>query len=121
MGDQLVAPFRQLHLNHEIFGRGAPNFGLERFLENKMVHRTKGYSPFGGGGLTFCRGGLLAQRDINLFVAVTLRKFDMELVPRRSGAKMPKIDKDTPSAAVMGPDEDILLRLLPRVHTQVSR
>lgn len=115
VGDQLVAPFRQFHLNRDIFGADAPNFSPERFLENKALPRTKGYAPFGGGH-TYCPGRLFAQREIYMFVAETLRKFDVTLVPRVGGQRMPQVDKDTPSAAAMAPDEDVFVQLQPRMH-----
>ncbi|KAK0721228.1 cytochrome P450 [Apiosordaria backusii] len=115
VGDQVVAPFRQFHLNRDIFGADARSFRPGRFLENKGLHRAKGYSPF-GGGYTYCPGRLFAQREIYLFVAETLRKFDLELVPRPGGPRMPQVDERIPSPAAMGPDEDVLVRLSPRVH-----
>ncbi|KAK4203384.1 cytochrome P450 [Triangularia verruculosa] len=115
VGDQIVAPFRQFHLNREIFGADAGSFRPERFLENKGLHRAKGYSPF-GGGYTYCPGRLFAQREIYLFVAETLRRFDLELVPRPGGPRMPQVDERIPSPAAMGPDEDVLVRLTPRAH-----
>ncbi|KAK4163959.1 cytochrome P450 [Cladorrhinum sp. PSN259] len=115
-GDQIVAPFRQFHLNRDIFGPDAGIFRPGRFLENKGLHRAKGYSPF-GGGYTYCPGRLFAQREIYLFVAETLWKFDLELVPRPGGPRMPQVDERIPSPAAMGPDEDVLVRISPRAHT----
>lgn len=113
VGDQIVAPFRQFHTNPEIFGLDALSFRPERFLENKGLSRKKGYAPF-GGGYTYCPGRLFAQREIYLFVAVTLRKMDLSLVPRQGGVRMPQVDQKTPSPAAMGPDEDVMVKLRPR-------
>lgn len=115
VGDQLIAPFRQFHLNRDIFGHDATAFRPERFLENRTLPRTKGYAPF-GGGYTYCPGRLFAQREIYLFVAMTLRRFEMGLVPRERGPRMPQVDKETPSAAAMSPDEDVLVLLQQRKH-----
>lgn len=100
-------------MDRKIFGRDAPNFRPERFLENKSLHRKKGYAPF-GGGYTYCPGRLFAQREIYMFVAQTLWNFDIELVPRHGGSRIPQVDKRTPSAAAMGPDEDVFVMLRPR-------
>ncbi|MCJ1295863.1 hypothetical protein MMC34_007427 [Xylographa carneopallida] len=116
-GDMLVAPFRQFHLNEGIFGADAPHFRPHRFLENKTLPRTKGYAPFGGGH-TYCPGRLFAQREIYMFVAVTLWRFELELVPRKRGQRMPEVDRNVPSAAAMGPAEDVQVRMRPRVHKQ---
>ncbi|KAM7191495.1 Cytochrome P450 [Rhypophila sp. PSN 637] len=115
VGDQLVAPFRQFHLNRDIFGTDASVFRPGRFLQNKGLHRAKGYAPF-GGGYTYCPGRLFAQREIYLFVAEVFWNFDLELVPRNGGPRMPQIDLGTPSPAAMSPDDDVQVRLKPRSH-----
>jgi cytochrome P450 len=115
VSDQLVAPFRQFHLNREIFGGDSPSFRPERFLQDKMLQRTKGYAPFGGGH-TYCPGRLFAQREIYLFVAETLWRFNLVLAPRKGGPRMPQVDQNTPSAAAMGPDEDVLVHLSLQVN-----
>lgn len=113
VGDQIVAPFRQFHTNPDIFGGDALNFRPERFLEDRGLSRKKGYAPF-GGGYTYCPGRLFAQREIYLFVALTLRTINMRLVPRQGGARVPQADMKTPSPAAIGPDEDVIVRLQPR-------
>jgi len=114
-GDMVIAPFRQFHLNGSIFGADAPTFSPRRFLENKALPRTKGYAPFGGGH-TYCPGRLFAQREIYLFVAVTLWRLELGLVPRDGGQRVPEVDINVPSAAAMGPAEDVLVQVRPRVH-----
>ncbi|KAI0814212.1 cytochrome P450 [Xylaria sp. FL0064] len=113
VGDQLVAPFRQYHMNQSIFGADAPNFRPERFLENKSLPRTKGYAPFGGGH-TYCPGRLFAQREIYLVVAEILWRYTLILGPRAGGPRMPQVDFSTPSAAAMGPDEDVVVLISQR-------
>ncbi|KAI0395440.1 cytochrome P450 [Xylariaceae sp. FL0594] len=115
VGDQLIAPFRQFHLNRSIFGDDASSFRPERFLENKSLPRKKGYAPF-GGGYTYCPGRLFAQREIYLFIAEALWRFDMELVVGPEGMRMPEVDISTPSAAAMSPARDVIAKLKARVH-----
>ena len=114
-GDNIIGPFRQFHLNRSIFGADASNFNPRRFVENKMLPRTKGYAPFGGGHTT-CPGRLFAQREIYLFVAMTLWKFDLELEPQSPPQTMPKVDDHTPSVVAMSPDKDVMVNIRPRVH-----
>jgi cytochrome P450 len=118
VGDQLVAPFRQFHMNRDLFGSDAQCFRPERFLENKGLHRSKGYAPF-GGGYTHCPGRLFAQREIYLFVAETLRRYDLALVPRPGDPRMPQPDESTPSPAAISPDEDVVVQLSPRLHDRM--
>ncbi|KAI1347247.1 cytochrome P450 [Xylaria sp. FL0043] len=114
VGDQLVAPFRQYHMNQSIFGADAPNFRPERFLDDKSLPRTKGYAPFGGGH-TYCPGRLFAQREIYLFVAEILWRYTLILGPRAGGGpRMPQVDLSTPSVAAMGPDEDVVVLISQR-------
>ncbi|KAK3936875.1 cytochrome P450 [Diplogelasinospora grovesii] len=112
VGDQLVAPFRQFHLDQGIFGADAAEFNPDRFLENKNLQRTKGYAPFGGGH-TYCPGRLFAQREIYMFIAETLWRFELEVVGEEK-RRMPQVDTNTPSAAAMGPDRDVVVQLRPR-------
>ncbi|KAK8042327.1 hypothetical protein PG994_012810 [Apiospora phragmitis] len=106
VGDQVMATFRQFHLNRELFGGDAGAFRPARFLDDKSLARRKGYAPFGGGH-TYCPGRLFAQREIYLFVAETLRRFYLELVGGAEGTMMPGVDRNTPSAAAMGPERDV--------------
>jgi hypothetical protein len=121
VGDQLVAPFRQFHLNCDLFGHDAADFNPQRFIRNKTLSRSKGYSPFGGCH-TYCPGRLFAQREIYLFVAETLRHYHLELAPREGGgpARVPFVDKNTPSAAAMSPDQDVVVKIRQRVHENTA-
>lgn len=111
-GDQLIAPFRQFHLNKDVFGVDAENFRGSRFSDIKGLQRAKGFAPFGGGH-TYCPGRMFAQREIFMFVAQTLHNFDLELVEVDASAAVPNIDLETPSAAAMSPDRDILVCIRP--------
>lgn len=116
VGDTVMAAFRQFHLNPGIFGQDAATFSPQRFLDNKSLPRTKGYAPFGGGH-TYCPGRLFAQREIYLFIATTLWRYDLSLAPQDGGKSgVPAVDENTPSAAAMGPAADVLVHIRPRVQ-----
>lgn len=99
-GDIVLGPFRQFHLNAGIFCEDAHAFNPRRFFQNRNLQRTKGYAPFGGGH-TYCLSRLFAQREIYLFVAMTLYRFDMCLGSKEGGPKVPAVDTNRPSAAAM--------------------
>ena len=113
-GDMILGPFRQFHLNKSIFGPDARSFNPRRFLERKGLSRVRGYAPFGGGH-TMCPGRLFAKREIYLFVAVTLWKYELGLVPKEGGLqRVPGIDTKVPSPAAMAPAEDVLVHIRQR-------
>ena len=106
----VLAPFRQFHLNPNIFGRDAGGFNPERFLKNKGLQRVKGYAPFGGGH-TYCPGRLFAQQEIYMFIALTLHRFEITISSQQALKGIPSVDLKRPSPAAMGPASDILVDL----------
>ena len=119
-GDQVMGPFRQFHLNSTTFGGDALEFDPERFLVNKGLSRAKGYAPFGGGS-TYCPGRFFARREIYMFIALTLFRFDLSLV-LKAGSKtqeenIPKVDLQTPSPAATRPLGDVVVKMKPRAYS----
>ena len=49
-------------------------------------------------------------------MAVTLWRFELNLAPQEGEQKVPEVDVNTPSAAAMGPAEDVLVQIHPRLH-----
>ncbi|THV45134.1 hypothetical protein BGAL_0526g00050 [Botrytis galanthina] len=113
-GNTIMSPFRQLHMNTDIFGSDAHGFNPHRFLLNKNLHRNKGYVPFGGGH-TYCPGRFFAQREVFMFIALSLYRYEFELDPEQlakdGGVKVPEVNLKIPSAAAMGPASDLAVRI----------
>ncbi|KAL8769419.1 MAG: hypothetical protein Q9209_004647 [Squamulea sp. 1 TL-2023] len=109
-GQTILGPFRQFHLDADIFGSQASGFDANRFLESKNLQQTRGYHPFGGGN-TYCPGRFFAKSEIYIFVATTLNRFDAEMA---AGQKFPSVDLDVPSSSAMPAIEDFLVELKPR-------
>ncbi|KAL8902779.1 MAG: hypothetical protein Q9207_004387 [Kuettlingeria erythrocarpa] len=109
-GQTILGPFRQFHMDSDIFGPEAMGFDASRFLETKSLQHTKGYHPFGGGN-TYCPGRFFARSEIYIFVATTLHRLDIELA---SGQKLPSVDLDVPSSSAMPAVEDVLVVLRSR-------
>lgn len=69
--ETVLGPFRQFHLNSDIFGQDVTGFDPNRFLANKNLSHVRGYYPFGGGN-TYCPGRFFARSEIYTFVATAL-------------------------------------------------
>ncbi|KAL9128014.1 MAG: hypothetical protein Q9217_003208, partial [Psora testacea] len=54
-GNRVMIPYRQLHFNEEVFGKGIKLFDPERFIKDESLHRSTSWRPF-GGGITQCPG-----------------------------------------------------------------
>jgi cytochrome P450 len=109
--ETIIGPFRQFHLNAEIFGPNITAFDPNRFLANKGLNHVRGYYPFGGGN-TYCPGRFFARSEIYIFVATALKRFDMEIL---EGQELPKVDLEVPSSSAMPAMGDCLVKLRPRI------
>ncbi|KAG4267397.1 hypothetical protein FPRO04_12957 [Fusarium proliferatum] len=47
-GNDVMMPYRQLHLNTKYFGESAEQFDIDRFVQNPKLHYARTYNPFGG-------------------------------------------------------------------------
>ena len=110
LGDQVMSPFRQFHLNKDLFGDDALEWNGDRFRENKDLLRNKAYHPFGGGA-TYCPGRFLAKQEVFTLVALVLYRFDVEL---EEGARQPTVNLKEPSMGVMRPIGDLNVKLRER-------
>lgn len=108
-GDRLVAPFRQLHFNEQVYGVDAEMFDHERFLRDKGLTRSGSYRPF-GGGVSYCPGRYIAMQEVRVFVTLVLHRFDISL---QGSQRFPHIDAGKPTTGLMEPlpGEDVVMSL----------
>ena len=118
-GKKLLMPYRQLHYDSALWGKDIDTFDRTRFLGSssaKLSSRNTGFRPFGGGS-THCPGRFLAWREIALFVACVLWRFDIKLV--EGGTEFPVVDERKPTGGMLGPVEgkegEVLLEVRERV------
>ena len=109
-GETLLGPFRQFHMDPNIFGPDANSFDASRFFNDNTLHHTKGYHPFGGGN-TYCPGRFFARSEIYIFVATALNRLDLHMAP---GETLPEVDLEIPSSSAMPATKDLLLIIRPR-------
>ena len=102
-GKKLLMPYRQLHFDPNMWGPDIDHFEPKRFLGpsgEKLRSANPNFRPFGGGS-TYCPGRFLAWREIALFVACLVTRFDIKLVDK--DADMPVLDERKPTGGMMGP------------------
>lgn len=113
-GRTLLMPYKQLHFDPAVFGPNAGEFDARRFLDNKSLLRSTSWRPFGGAA-THCPGRFLARREVYLFVATVLCRFDVKLAAGPQGVtpKFPKLDECIPSGGILSPTpgDDLLLEV----------
>ncbi|KAL8786221.1 MAG: hypothetical protein Q9213_002910 [Squamulea squamosa] len=111
-GNRLMIPYRQLHFDEGVFGEDAHDFQPARFERNSKLLRSASWRPF-GGGVTMCPGRYIAKESVAIFVAIALRRFDMEFV---SGQVFPQGAEGTPVLGIMSIHDgaDPLVRITPR-------
>lgn len=112
-GAKLLIPYRQLHYNAEIFGPDVHTFNPSRFLDNKDLHKSPYFKPW-GGGLTHCSGRFVARREVLALTAVILTQYELTVANKEVG--LPKFDLTKPTLGVVDPigGQDVLLELRPR-------
>ncbi|KAL9039558.1 MAG: hypothetical protein Q9180_002458 [Flavoplaca navasiana] len=115
-GQTILGPFRQFHLNSNIFGSQASGFDASRFLKTKDLQNTKGYHPFGGGN-TYCPGRFFARSEIYIFVATSLHRLYIERV---EGQEFPAVDLAVPSSSAMPAAKDMLVKVKSRKSGETS-
>lgn len=85
-GRKVLAPFRQMHFNPDVYGADAATFDPRRFASNPKLQRSTSWRPFGGGN-THCPGRFIARREVYMFVAIVLFRFDVKLAAGADGKK----------------------------------
>ena len=115
VGMKVLLPYRQLHIDPNVFGTNAADFDPTRFLRDKTLVKSASYRPFGGGS-TFCPGRFIARSQVTAFVAMILNRFDVQLASSNSqGQKFPRMEEGKPSLGVMGPikSNDLIVNVRP--------
>jgi cytochrome P450 len=109
-GERIVIPHRQLLFNENIFGDDVHEFNHERFIRMPGLAKSPHYRPFGSGA-SLCPGRAIAHKEVITFVAIAIGKFQCRTAA--SDKRMPKMDTETPSIGIMGPEkgEDITMAI----------
>lgn len=112
-GNKLMIPYRELHFDENVFGKGVTEFQSERFIKEPGLTRHPSWRPFGGGN-TQCPGRFAARQSAAVFVAMALHRYDIEMCPGNQA--FPQPEEGNPSLGIMDTKEgsDLRLRLTKR-------
>ena len=104
-GTKVLLPQRPILMGTEYFGSNARDVDLSRFVKDKTLGRKEYYRPF-DGGITLCSGRVLGKREVLAFVALTLWRYDMQVVNVGEaamgvkGRPFPRLDEGKPSLGI---------------------
>lgn len=103
-GRKLLMPYKQLHMDLVVFGSKEDKFDARRFMNNKSLKRSTSWRPFGGAN-TYWPGRFLARREVYMFLAIVLFRFDIKLVPRPGERllRFPRADTSIPAGDLLPP------------------
>ena len=108
-GCMVIVPYRQLHFDQMVYDH-ADRFDAGRFVKKANLAKGASFRPF-GGGVTYCSGRLVAQREVMAFVALALVRFNVELVLEeadgvpRSPTGMPEADEKKTTLGMLPPKQ----------------
>ena len=110
---KIMMPYRQLHIDENIFGPETKSFNANRFLKNKDLSRSPSFKPFGGGS-TYCSGRFIAKREVIAFVALAVHLYDLRLEDLNSA--FPRMDETKPTLGIMDSmkGDNVMLMVSPR-------
>ena len=104
-GTSVMIPVRQLHYDGEAFGGDADEFDAQRLMNND-IDRSPSFLPFGERFNAFPRP-FLAKREVLIFVAFVLQRFEINVVSNVSAGKAepspPQIDSKCQTQGIMQP------------------
>jgi cytochrome P450 len=115
-GNRLIIPYRQLHMDEDVYGESVTQFHPERFAKNPNLAHNNNYRPFGGGS-TMCPGRHIAKRAVYVFITMVLDRFDLKLVGDRT---ILEADLTRPVPGLMSPKmgSELRVRLTERKTSQ---
>lgn len=110
---KILMPYRQLHLDENVFDSEPRKFKADRFLKNKDLDRSLSFKPFDGGS-TYCSGRFIAKREVMALVTLMIHLYDVRLQnPEQAFSRM---DETKPTLGIMNPikADEVLLIVSPR-------
>lgn len=101
-GTKLILPYRQLHLEEDVWGPSTHEFSPERFIKDKSLARNPNFRPFGSGH-SLCPGRILARKSIYTIVTVLFHRYDVSLDTDSDDSRFPSLDDTKLGLGTMPP------------------
>ncbi|KAL6914762.1 hypothetical protein FSST1_012522 [Fusarium sambucinum] len=101
-GSDVIMPYRQLHIDEEIWGQDAKTFDIDRFIDNPKLATAKTFKPF-GGGMTLCPGRFLMHQIALSFIATVVTRYDIHVVGGHASQPFPQMNHKGPEVGVIFP------------------
>lgn len=111
--DTVMGRFHRYLQNKDVFGEDTEIFDAGRILRTNNLNHSKWFSPF-GGGRTLCPGRVVAQREVFLFVAVVLKRFDFDLDLDGGRSVVPEVNENIPLLTIMAPLTEMVVKIAER-------
>jgi cytochrome P450 len=98
-GSRIIIPFRQMMTDENVW-ENPEEFRPQRFLDKPSLAKDPSFRPF-GGGLTYCPGRVMAQKEVLMVVALLFGKFKATLPD--TPQEFPGMETKKPCLGIMGP------------------
>lgn len=97
-------------MDEEVFGPNPEKFDAGRFITKPSLAKDPSFRPF-GGGLTYCPGRFMAQKEITTLVVLLFGNLGVTL--HDANPKFPTMETRKPCLGMMGPvsGEDLLVKI----------
>ncbi|OBS22668.1 hypothetical protein FPOA_09000 [Fusarium poae] len=101
-GSDVIMPYRQLHVDEEIWGQDAKCFDIYRFIDNPKLASARTFKPF-GGGVTLCPGRYLMHQIALSLIATLVTRYDIHIVGGHEIHPFPQMNHKGPEVGVIFP------------------
>ena len=112
-GDILMSPNSIVHFQRESYGDDAKDFSTARWLRRKTMPPLKSFHPF-GGGLTYCPGRIFAKHEAFHFIALVMRRFDIQSSVEGRKISVPTVAASKPAIACSDPNGRVDIKVRQR-------
>ncbi|KAF1995244.1 cytochrome P450 [Amniculicola lignicola CBS 123094] len=108
-GSRLLIPYKQMLLDEHVFGSDPESFQVGRFLEKPELAKDPSSRSF-GGGITYCPGRFLAQKEILTLIGILFGRYEIRL---HGGQHFPRMEMKKPCLGIVGPveGEDFIVQM----------
>jgi cytochrome P450 len=101
-GNNVIMPYRQMHIDEETWGQDAKMFDISRFITDPRLDTARTFKPFGGGA-TLCPGRFLVRQTALSLPAILVTRYDIHVVGGVRESAFPQMNERVPGVGVIVP------------------